>query len=156
MTTVDQHAANFLRRIGWDAVMRVPKLGACWIPKPCPELVRYRGDLVSLPRIAVYAWNYPVPDDLKIFQKCGHPRCVNSAHVGIGGPVDTAKRRRADTSLWAARPSNSAKLSAHDVEEIRKDLAAGGSLRKLAEKYQVTKTTIHNVKSGKNYAAVYR
>jgi hypothetical protein len=94
--------------------------------------------------------------DLLVLHSCDNPPCVNPAHLRYGtheeNMIDMSSRGRADDRKGSA--NTQAKLTEEDVPEIRARLRAGESLRSAARDYNVSPSTILDLKKGRTWAHV--
>ena len=105
-----------------------------------------------------FAWGLVhglIPDGLWVLHRCDTPACVNPAHLFLGTPADNAqdmtrkKRNRFKTTRAEAHPKTT--LTAEQVEAIRALPPLRGLRARLARKYGVTWTTIHNIRNGRTW-----
>jgi len=89
----------------------------------------------------------PAPDDMLVLHICNNPRCVNPMHLYVGTYSDNNQ----DTIRDGRSPHR--KLSDEEVREIRKLYSEGGiTHRKLAAEFDVHKSSISSILSGKHYS----
>jgi hypothetical protein len=98
----------------------------------------------------------PIPPGMNILHKCDNPRCINPEHLFLGTQFDNMrdmiKKGRAPIKDGEKNPNR--KLTIDQIREIRKMNIAYGDNRKIARKYNVTSTTIKNIRNGKLWAKV--
>lgn len=87
----------------------------------------------------------PIPENMFVCHRCDNPPCVNPGHLFIGTPAENAR----DMSLKNRGPGS--KLTIPQVLEICKSTIPS---KELAEKFNVAKGTIYNIRSGFARAAV--
>lgn len=105
-----------------------------------------------------YSWSLAhgeIPEGLDVLHKCDNPPCVNPDHLFLGTQSDNAKdmhqkgRRHVPTVEISQKISAAhnplANLDPEKVMEIRRLSSQGESYRKIAAKFDVTKTTIRNI-----------
>jgi hypothetical protein len=142
----------------WKKVDR--RDGACW------EWRGYRGPkgygtcyfqskMRRSHRVAFFLANgkWPTPACL---HHCDNRSCCNPAHLYAGTDLDNArdrdtrKRRRAPSGEASAN----AKLTNTESDCIRVEYAAGGiTLQELADRYSVSRSTIHAVVRGRRFTS---
>lgn len=99
------------------------------------------------------------PPDLLVCHHCDNPSCVNPSHLFLGTAADNnadrdAKGRHGHGPLPAGEKHPAAKLTNADVRDIRAALASGGSWRRTAKRFGVSKKTIGDIKMGRRWAHV--
>lgn len=88
-----------------------------------------------------------IPDGLLVLHKCDTPSCVNPDHLFIGTQSDNLKDAfRKGRISTKGDNSRSRKLCTRDVAAI---LAATGSQKEIASRYNVHHSTISLIKSRK-------
>jgi HNH endonuclease len=117
-----------------------------------------RGCFVRAHRIAWIICNGAIPDNLKILHKCDNPICVRPSHLFLGTQKEnlldmTRKgRRRSNSNIGEKNPR--AILTEKEVLEIRKDLKNNIKYKKLAKQYNVSISTINNIKRQKSWTHI--
>lgn len=108
-----------------------------------------------------YSWelhNGPIPKGLLVCHKCDTPACVNPKHLFLGthkdNMQDCSKKGRVRAPIGEASPF--AKLTEEQVREIRATPGGwrrdgGVSNKKMAKKYGVGITIIHNIRAGEKW-----
>jgi hypothetical protein len=93
--------------------------------------------------------------DKHVLHKCDNPQCVNPKHLFLGTHQDNMRDMVQKRRTAYGVKSKSAKLTPHDVIEIRKLYARGGhTTRSLGAKYGVDGKHIHNIITGKKWKIV--
>jgi hypothetical protein len=99
--------------------------------------------------------NGKIPDGLVVCHKCDNPACVNPSHLFLGTQGDNVRDRdekgRRGSNPPRGESHHNSKLTEKDVAEIRKMLADGQSIRKIASKFGVTSWTIGSIAVGKTW-----
>jgi hypothetical protein len=84
----------------------------------------------------------PIPDGLVVCHRCDYPPCCNPRHLFLGtyrdNAVDTIQKGR-----HARRGPR--KLTVEQVQAIRQERGAGGTLRVIADRHGVTDMTVHKI-----------
>lgn len=130
----------------------------CWIFEATPSQ-RY-STLVFMGRVQgahCVAWQLAngmgVPEGMVIRHSCDRRRCINPAHLLLGGVqqnVDDAFER----GLWpVGTKHHAAKLDPTKVRQIRLDLQSMTKAA-IARKFKVNTGTIHDVWSGRTWSHV--
>ncbi len=101
----------------------------------------------------------PIPDGLHVLHKCDNTRCVRPDHLFLGTPLDNARDRESKNrgnpvAAGIGEHNPNAKLTGADVLAIRVRLQAGESGRAIADAYQITPTTVSNIKTGKRWGSL--
>jgi hypothetical protein len=95
----------------------------------------------------------PIPKGLCVCHHCDNPACCNGAHLYLGTKGDNNADRDAKGRGGSAKGEKNgrAKLAEAAVVEIRR-LAAVESQRKLASVFNISKTQVGNIKTGKSWS----
>lgn len=88
--------------------------------------------------------NGPIPDGLRVLHKCDNRICTNPEHLFLG----TLKENSADAAIKGRVRK---KLSKEQVTEIRRLLSLGIEGKKIAEQFNVSKTSIYAIKNHKSW-----
>jgi hypothetical protein len=103
-------------------------------------------------RAAWIAWRGPVPEGLCVLHRCDNPPCVNPDHLFLGTRGDNSRDMVAKgRSAFGERQGHS-RLTAADVAEIRRLVAAGElTQREIGARYGVRDTAVCRIASGKRW-----
>ena len=105
-----------------------------------------------------YSWQLhkgSIPEGMCVCHRCDTPLCVNPEHLFLGTAADNSADMVSKARAKGAKPGaqhHGAKLSEQDVREIR-ELAPEVSGKYLALYYGVSKSQVHRIISGKQWAA---
>lgn len=91
----------------------------------------------------------PIPEGLVLDHLCNHPSCVNPAHLEPVTHQENIIRGRVRCPRIGRQQG--VKLTAAQVNEIRRSIQANISAANLAAEYGVTRQTIHDIKQGKTW-----
>lgn len=101
------------------------------------------GSRTMLAHVYYYTQKHgPVPEGLQLDHLCRVPSCVNPGHLEVVSNAENTQRGLV------------AKLTPHQVSEIRRRLQKGDHRRELAGIYHVTQRTIYDVGRGKTWTNV--
>ena len=105
-----------------------------------------------------YSWiihNGLIPENLCVLHKCDNPLCVNPDHLFLGTTLDNVKDKIAKgRNRWGScfgEKNGFSKLNNEKVLAIKQHRSEGKSLCKIAEIIGVSKSTVGNVLTGKNW-----
>lgn len=88
----------------------------------------------------------PIPENMYVCHSCDNERCSNPAHLYLGTP----SKNTIDMVLKGRKKHM--KLNVSDVLEIKKLLSQGMQGKIIAEKYNVHKMTISDIKIGRSWS----
>ncbi len=147
--------------LGLDDICRfwqyVDRSGDCWIWIGSQTGKR---DIYRKPSFGVRSQNFVAyriswmihykedPGDLLVCHTCDNPLCVKPQHLWLGTHSDNQKDSHDKGRVYS---SNRRKIQEWDLEKIRELREAGWTLQAIANRYNVTKTTIHLICSGQRY-----
>ena len=90
-----------------------------------------------------------IPKGLVVRHKCDNRICINPEHLEIGTPADNMRDMYERNREARGEKNGSHKLKEIEVREIKEALKEkvhlGQNVRFLAEKYQVSRTTIYSI-----------
>jgi hypothetical protein len=136
----------------------------------------HRNKRVLAHRVAFGIAQGVISPGLDVCHRCDNPPCCNPAHLFFGTRSDNMtdcankgrngahsrpdRLPRGDRHGRYTRPERTArgeqvgtsKLSESQVREIRRERAAGASLRVIAERYRVSKRCVHLIVKRRNWA----
>ncbi len=100
----------------------------------------------------------PIPSDKIICHSCDNPKCVRPDHLFIGTKADNTadmmSKRRHRTVAHMGEDHPHAKLTEHDVIDIRSLNAFGATSDALADAFSVSTSAINRVISGMTWGHV--
>jgi hypothetical protein len=126
--------------------------------------IKVDGKSVSAHR---FSWefynNSKVPDGMIVMHKCDNPRCVNPIHLCVGthkeNMVDMVlKNRQAKSGSFCNRqPAKGSKngLSKLTEDQAKEIFNEKNSQRKIAQRYGISQTVVHNIKSKKTWKIIH-
>lgn len=134
--------------------------GECWPWKAARDEHGYgmissgghSGRLLRAHRISYEIHIGEVPADRRVLHRCDNPPCCNPKHLFLGTQAENmADMVRKGRSASGERHSQ-AKLTAADVEEIRRLLAAGElSQDEIGARFGIAGTTVSQINTGKRW-----
>jgi len=97
-----------------------------------------------------------IPQDLIVRHKCDNPSCINPEHLELGTPKDNMedKSKRGRCNAPFGERNKASKLSNKKVLEIRGLIDKGLTLKNIANRYDVSESTIWRVKEGESWGRV--
>ena len=115
-----------------------------------------RGGTDYVHRVMVRALGWKLEPGLDVCHRCDNRRCVNPAHLFVGTRAEnirdaTAKGRMKALPVCSGENNPNSKLTASDVQEIRRRRKAGEKLAALATAFGVTESTISLIINGKTW-----
>lgn len=104
-------------------------------------------------RISWELYRGEIPPDLKVLHRCDVPNCVNPDHLFLGtqkdNVADMIQKGRARYRGLKGESNGRAKLTENQVAGIRARHASGETIAILAERYNVSRTQIRRIVTGK-------
>lgn len=150
------HGMTMAETIAWFGVPTA-EVGECrqpdrLRPQRCGYyMVRWQGRVEYLHRLAV-AWKLgldALPTDAVVRHDCGNNLCVNPWHLLVGTHAENMRDQyRHGTRVHGDRHPM-AKLSDAEVEEIRCLLAQGALPRAIAERFNVSRSCVSDIRDGR-------
>lgn len=117
---------------------------------------RFPGEHASYKYAHRFSWEHhhgPVPDGMHVLHKCDIPTCVNPDHLFLGTLADNMRDCKRKGRMPDRRGDNAGRaiLSSSDIPYIRE---SSESLRTLARKFGVEKTTIWSILHRRSWAHI--
>lgn len=99
--------------------------------------------------------------DMHVLHQCDNPKCVAPNHLYLGKDKENARdrierNRHSNPPIRIGEKNNKSKLNESNVVEIINLLEQKFSERFIANKFGVTKNSIHSIKHGKTWANISR
>lgn len=122
--------------------------GGCWTwngyvrgSYPC---ITIRKTHYQTHRLSYEAWHGDIPTGLVVRHKCDNQRCVNPEHLEVGTHEDNARDRdeRGRHNPAFGENNGASKLTNSERDEVLRLAKTGVKHSTLAEKYNVSRTTI--------------
>lgn len=137
----------------------IPDENGCWIWQKEFNSTGYGRYVIKLKKFLAHRFSYElhkssIPNKMCVLHICDNPKCVNPDHMKLGTQSDNMKdaaiKNRMDriNKLKGEQVPNSI-LSNLQVKELKIRLMNGEIGMQLAKEFNVTKTTIYNIKNGK-------
>jgi len=104
-------------------------------------------------RLAHELWIGPIGENMSVCHKCDNPRCCNPDHLFCGTPLENSADMVLKGRNVLVRGENhwKSKLTDNDVIEIRDLLSKGMRGIRIAHMYDVSSSTISDIKKGKKW-----
>lgn len=112
------------------------------------------GKNVKAHRLSYEVHHGSIDDNMLICHHCDNRACCNPSHLFEGAPVDNSKDMVKKGRSLAGSRHHKAKLKEADILAIRQMLAAAIPYREIAERYQVSKSTIAFIAQGHSWRHV--
>ena len=109
-------------------------------------------------RVSYALFNDVSPGEMTVCHRCDNPPCVNPMHLFLGTSKDNvhdmiAKGRRC-TGDQKGENNGAAKLTAEQVERIKRCIVQGESNKCIARRYNVSHSLISRIGLGKSWGTV--
>lgn len=137
---------------------KVRKTDSCWLWTGAKSSTGYgnmmvKGKTKKPHRVAYELFIGKIPDDLFVMHSCDTPLCVNPDHLSVGTNADNmADMASKGRSVgWPGDSNPNARLTESDVAAIRSAKSGYGRIKKLAEKFGVTRHHIWLIRSQKTW-----
>lgn len=105
------------------------------------------GKQVKAHRLAWEWANGAIPEGMMVCHSCDTPACVNPAHLFLGTHADNM-RDVAEKGRRAGTANHRAKLSAPDVQEIKRSSLPSAELERI---FDVSQPTISRIRRGPSW-----
>ena len=145
----------------WERAIPEPNTG-CWL---------WMGDMSSFGygvarfgsegrrRVAAHRRAYqfavgPTPEGLDVCHRCDNRACVNPGHLFLGTRAENLADMVAKGRSARGEKHHAAKLTAKQVQEIRRDMAGSGIPFVLAARFGVSVATIHDIAERRSWPHV--
>lgn len=149
----------------FDSHFTCSKESGCWLWTAALDGHDYghfwfRGEIMKAHRVSWVLHKGEIPEGKWVLHRCDTPRCVNPEHLFIGDRTanmqDMAAKGRqvfqvSPEKIARCEKSVKAKLTNDQTREIKRLLADGVSLSRLAKLYGVCKSTVSHIRTGRNW-----
>lgn len=108
--------------------------------------------MVLTHRLAYELKHGPIPEGKQVLHKCDNPPCCNEAHLRLGTNDDNVVDRTVKDRSAKGEAHPRSKLTAADMLEIQRRLAAGELQRVIAADFGISGQHVSRIKIGKNNA----
>jgi hypothetical protein len=166
--TVNGKISADLERIAWNKKCELEKkeelkerfekcfdkrMGKCWnwhaaINGNGYGSFKLRGKVYSSNRMSWTIYNGEIPEGMHVLHKCDNRKCVNPKHLFLGTQLDNTR------DMLAKKRWHRKSLDPTRVRQIKKKIAAGAVMSRLAKDYGVSLFTIKCIKYGKKWKDV--
>lgn len=137
---------------------KVKRTDSCWLWTGSLNPQGYGIIRISGKPIKTHRWSYenthgPITGGLFVCHRCDVRNCVNPAHLFLGTKSDNAidMHQKGRNFLSQGEKNGVAKLTAEQVREIR---TAAGTLKSIGERFGVSLTAIHAIKTRQRWKHV--
>lgn len=96
----------------------------------------------------------PIPNGMNVCHRCDNPPCVRPDHLFLGSDADNMADKVAKGRQERGAQHHAAKLTESDVVEIRRLYRPRIGVSALAERFGVSRRTIHDVATGRKWAHI--
>ncbi len=116
-------------------------------------ILKWEGRMHPVTRLVWQAQRGPIPAGMVVCHRCDNPPCCALDHLFIGTKADNNRDRKEKgrSAPKHGRHNGRAILSEAEVIRIRAD---SRSLQKTADAYEVSKSTIADIRSGRRWRHV--
>lgn len=141
----------------WQRVDKSGGDGACWpwIGSKHADgygKLRWSGASLLAHRTAYELTNGKIPGGLCVRHKCDNRPCCNPAHLEVGTWADNVNDKVERGRQIRGEQSPQAKLTAAEVEDIRRGFRNGTTRYELADRFGVSHAQICNIINGRRWA----
>jgi len=139
----------------WRFVDKSAGPDACWIWKGAFDGRGYGVFGLSRPRRVIKAHRFALlgsdPAEVCVLHRCDVTACVNPAHLFMGTRADNNLDKLAKGREARGERHGQAKLTEVQVQDIRARRAAGASCRSIAVEFQVSRSAVGLIATGKRW-----
>jgi len=142
--------------------VRIDDTTDCWLWTTYKDKDGYGTFLIKDKLYKAHRFSYenlygPIPEGMLVCHHCDNPSCVNPFHLFLGTHKDNiqdmwrkgrANKYKKGSNIPRAIKIRNPKLSECDVHSIRVDSRSGSTLARI---YNVTRTTIYDIKNKKSW-----
>lgn len=114
--------------------------------------LRLHGKNVLAHRLSYAVRHGSVPANMCVCHSCDNRPCCNADHLFLGTKADNSADMKAKGREASGEKQGSSKLTAVDVAELRRLLAAGKSQSAVAKLFGVSKSLVGFIKLGKRWS----
>ena len=127
-----------------------------WLASTCQGYghVRVGGKVKKAHRLVYEALKGPIPPGLIVMHSCDNRRCVNPKHLSLGTQLDNNRDRDIKGRQVSMKgvDHGMSKLTIDQANELAAFRSSiSNEVKRFAEKFGVSKTTIRDVLSGKTW-----
>jgi hypothetical protein len=114
--------------------------------------IRLKQQLIYVHRFSWTIAYGSIPDGKKVLHRCDNPPCFNPLCLFLGTQLDNVRDSIAKRRFHHGETASNATLTAKQVEEIRKRIAAGKETRKkIGADFGVSRQNINNIAWGRTW-----
>ncbi len=110
------------------------------------------GKLLRAHRMEWEKYYGSIPESLCVLHVCDNPACINVEHLFLGTTAENSKDMVRKGRSARGERHGSSKLTEKDIFQIRELLREGILQKEMAKTFDVTDTTISDIKLGKSWA----
>lgn len=147
-----------------EKVHHEPTTG-CWLWGGCADSQGYgqirrgpvRDGVAQATSISLYLHlGIIVPPGMLVCHRCDNPPCVNPDHLFVGTTKDNSAdmHRKGRSNILRGSLSPHAKVTEHDVADIRNAYRRGELMKELAATYGIKETTVGHIATGRSWTHV--
>ena len=136
---------------------KIIKKEGCWDFLGCKDKDGYGFITVKKPirahRASYMIYKGEIPKGLLVCHKCDNPSCTNPDHLFLGTNKENSLDKIKKGRMWhpSGEKSVQAKLNIEQLNEIKKLLLSKLTLKNIADKFNVSISTICAIKKGRTW-----